>query len=167
MSAGLTRADLSPTQWAHLERCLALAEEALLAGDAPFGSVLVDASGKVLREDRNRVNSVNKTYHPEIELARWAASHLDPETRQQCVMYTSGEHCPMCSAAHGWAELGQIIYIHSTAQLVEWSASFGFAPSRVRQLPINEIAPELKVSGPIPELAIRMHDLHRRAAELK
>ena len=63
----------------HLLRCVALAEEALAAGDAPFGSVLVDENGNVLKEDRNRVNSVDKTYHPEIELARWAAKILTPE----------------------------------------------------------------------------------------
>ncbi len=44
----------------HLLRCVELAEEALAAGDAPFGSVLVDAQGKRLREDRNRVNSRDK-----------------------------------------------------------------------------------------------------------
>ena len=60
----------------HLLRCVALAEEALKAGDAPFGSVLVDENGNVLKEDRNRVNSVDRTYHPEIELARWAAKNL-------------------------------------------------------------------------------------------
>lgn len=163
----LTREDFTSAQWQHLERCVALAEEALLAGDAPFGSVLVNAQGEVLREDRNRVNTVNKTYHPEIELARWAATHLDRDTRQQCVMYTSGEHCPMCSAAHGWAELGAIVYIHSTGQLTEWMQSFGYSASRVNQLPISEVAPKLAVSGPVPELATQMYDLHRRAAGLK
>ncbi|MEH3078981.1 MAG: hypothetical protein PGN11_20360 [Quadrisphaera sp.] len=40
---------------AHLTRCVDLAEEAVDAGDEPFGSLLVSASGEVLFEDRNRV----------------------------------------------------------------------------------------------------------------
>ena len=27
-----------------------------------------------------------------------------------CTVYTSGEHCPMCSAAHAWVGLGRIVY---------------------------------------------------------
>ena len=38
----------------HLQRCVALAKEALIAGDKPFGSVLVSQDGEVLFEDRNR-----------------------------------------------------------------------------------------------------------------
>ena len=145
----------------HLLRCVALAEEALEAGDAPFGSVLVDENGNVLKEDRNRVNSVDKTYHPEIELARWAAKNLTPEQRRNTTMYTSGEHCPMCSAAHGWAELGKVVYIHSTDQLTQWHKEFGLGESRVSQLPIREIAPKVEVEGPVDDLLPRMYELHK------
>ena len=54
----------------HLRRCIALAEAALEAGDEPFGSVLVNADGRVLAEDHNRVASGDRTRHPEFELAR-------------------------------------------------------------------------------------------------
>lgn len=147
---------------AYLRRCVELAEEALDAGDAPFGSVLVDANGDILKEDRNRVNSMDKTYHPEIELARWAAKYLPVEERRQAIMYTSGEHCPMCSAAHGWAELGKVVYVHSTEQLIAWHQEFGVPASRVKQLSINDIVPTLTVEGPVEELLPRMYELHKR-----
>ena len=54
----------------HLRRCVELAAEALDAGDKPFGSVLVDGDGNVLQEDRNRANTVDATYHPEIAVAK-------------------------------------------------------------------------------------------------
>ena len=94
----------------HLQRCIELASEALQAGDAPFGSVLVAGSGEVLKEDRNRINSLEATYHPELALAQWAAANMSEEARRQAVVYTSGEHCAMCSAAHAWAGLGRIVY---------------------------------------------------------
>jgi len=30
---------------------------------------------------------------------------MTPAERLQATVYTSGEHCPMCAAAHGWAGL--------------------------------------------------------------
>ena len=146
----------------HLLRCVALAAEALEAGDAPFGSVLVGADGTVLREARNRCVTGDPTQHPEIELARWAAQNLDAETRRSATMYTSGEHCPMCAAAHGWAGLGPVVFIHSASQLAEWTAEFGNPPGPVRQLGISPIAPNIRVYGPVHALLDEMHALHAR-----
>ena len=113
---------LSDTDLGHLRACVALAREALDAGDEPFGSVLVDATGAVRFTDRNRVKDGDETRHPEFEIARWSAAHLSPEERATATVYTSGEHCPMCSAAHAWMGLGRIVYAVSSAQLSGWLA---------------------------------------------
>ena len=94
----------------HLSRCVDLAESALAAGDEPFGSILVSGNGEVLFEDRNRVAGGDHTQHPEFAIARWAAQNLSPEERARATVYTSGEHCPMCAAAHGWVGLGRIVF---------------------------------------------------------
>lgn len=146
----------------HLRRCVELAAEALAAGDEPFGSVLVAGDGTVLAEDRNRIASGDPTRHPEFALARWAAEHLTPEERAAATVYTSGEHCPMCAAAHGWVGLGRIVYVASAAQLAEWLAEFGVPPSPVRPLPIQEVVPGAVVEGPVPELVEEVRALHRR-----
>ena len=104
----------------HLRRCLELAEAALDAGDEPFGSVLVDGAGQRLAEDRNRVAGGDRTQHPELALARWAAAHLSPEQCAGATVYTSGEHCPMCAAAHAWVGLGTIVYALSIGPLLQW-----------------------------------------------
>ncbi|MBL1075831.1 nucleoside deaminase [Nocardia sp. 2] len=146
----------------YLERCIELASEALDAGDEPFGSVLVAADGTILAEDRNRVAGGDHTRHPEFELARWAAAHLTPEERAKATVYTSGEHCPMCSAAHAWVGLGPIVYAASTEQFTAWLAEFGVAPGPVSPLPIQQVAPNVPVTGPFPELTDRVYALHRR-----
>src|SRR5690625_7476639 len=105
----------------YLKRCVELAKEALDAGDEPFGSVLVSADGKILFEDRNRVAGGDQTRHPEFEIARWAAANLSPEDRKKATVYTSGEHCPMCAAAHAWVGLGRIVYVSSSKQLTKRS----------------------------------------------
>lgn len=153
---------LNDAEMRHLRRCIELATEALEAGDEPFGSVLVAADGRVLAEDRNRVVSGDATRHPEFELARWAAANMTPVARATATVFTSGEHCPMCSAAHGWAGLGRIVYASSSAQLEEWLAELEAPASPVRALSIGEVAPAIQVEGPVPALADEVHELHRR-----
>lgn len=146
----------------HLERCVELATEALEAGDQPFGSVLVSADGIVLAEDRNRIAGGDETRHPEFALARWAAENLAPAERATATVYTSGEHCAMCSAAHAWVGLGPIVYAASTEQYLTWLAALGVPPAPVLPLAINQVAPNIAVSGPFPEVSDRVGALHRR-----
>ena len=158
MTTAVTEADLP-----HLRRCVELAAEAVAAGDHPFGSVLVAADGTVLAEDRNReVTAGDATRHPEFALAQWAAANMAAQERAAATVYTSGEHCPMCAAAHGWAGLGRIVYATSSQQLGGWLADLGVSPAPVLPLAITEVVPGLVVAGPVAELAEQVHDLHRR-----
>jgi tRNA(Arg) A34 adenosine deaminase TadA len=146
----------------HLRRCVELAREALEDGDEPFGSVLVDASGRVRFEDRNRVKDGDQTRHPELAIALWAVGHLTPAERTAATVYTSGEHCPMCSAAHAWVGLGRIVYATSTEQLRDWLGAWGVEPSAVAPLPIQAVAPGVPVDGPAPQLEHEVRELQRR-----
>jgi tRNA(Arg) A34 adenosine deaminase TadA len=158
MTQEVTAADLP-----YLRRCVELATEAVEAGDFPFGSVLVAADGAVLAEDRNReVTAGDPTRHPEFELARWAAANMTPPERAAATVYTSGEHCPMCAAAHGWVGLGRIVYVTSTEQMGAWLAELGVSPAPVRPLAIPDVVPGVEVAGPVPGLAGQVRDLHRR-----
>ncbi len=147
---------------AHLERCIELATEALDAGDEPFGSVLVDGDGRVRFEDTNHVAGGDATQHPEFAIARWAAEHMSPEERAAATVYTSGEHCPMCAAAHALVGLGRIVYASSSAQTAAWRAALGAPVAPVRPLPVTDVAPDVPVEGPVDELAEEVQELHRR-----
>jgi tRNA(Arg) A34 adenosine deaminase TadA len=161
--AGTDPAGPSPDDMPYLRRCVELAAEAVEAGDFPFGSVLVAGSGRILAEDRNRENSAgDATRHPEIELARWAAANMTAEQRATATVFTSGEHCPMCSAAHAWVGLGRIVYVSSSEQLTAWLGELGVSPSPVAPLAVNQVAPGLVVQGPVPGLDEQVHELHRR-----
>jgi tRNA(Arg) A34 adenosine deaminase TadA len=155
---------IAPEDLPHLRRCVELAAEAVDAGDHPFGSVLVAADGRLLAEDRNRENTMgDATRHPEFELARWAAANMTAADRAGATVFTSGEHCPMCAAAHAWVGLGRIVYVSSSEQLTAWLAELGVPPSSpVRPLPIRDVAPGLTVQGPVPELDEQVRELHRR-----
>jgi tRNA(Arg) A34 adenosine deaminase TadA len=158
---------ISDTDRQHLVRCVDLAEAALATNDDPFGSVLVAADGRVLFEDHNHTSTGDETRHPEIDIAKWAAANMTAEERARATVYTSGEHCPMCSAAHAWVGLGRIVYAGSSAQLVQWLGEVGAPPSPVATLPINAVAPGIPVDGPEPSLSARLRDLHQRRAASK
>lgn len=152
---------LSDVDVAHLQEAVLLAEQALAHGDQPFGSILVDAQGQVLARDRNRIAGGDRTQHPEFALARWAAQNLTPAQRRSATVYTSGEHCPMCAAAHGWVGLGRIVYAASSKQLAGWLEEFGVAQGPVFALPIQEVIRDAEVAGPASQFTEQIRQLHR------
>ncbi|MBV8931599.1 MAG: nucleoside deaminase [Kutzneria sp.] len=111
---------MRPDEEALLRRAIELARQARdVYANPPFGSLLADADGKVLVEERNTTLADNDiTAHPELKLARWAARELDPETAATTTMYTSTQPCGMCAGAIERSGLGRIVYALSTEQLV-------------------------------------------------
>lgn len=151
---------ITETDRIHLQRCIELAAIAVEKGDEPFGSVLVTAEGEVVFEDHNHVAGGDHTQHPEFAIARWAAENMSSEERANATVYTSGEHCPMCAAAHGWVGLGRIVYASSSDQLQDWLYGLGVPLSRVRPLPIDAIITDTIVEGPVEDLAEQVRLLH-------
>lgn len=143
----------------HLQRAVDLAAEALATGNEPFGSVLVGGDGTVLAEHYNRESEGDPTLHPEFTLARWAALHLSKQDRAQSTVYTSGEHCAMCSSAHVRCGLGPIVFASSTEQLGIWWEELGVDRPTLAPLTIAQVAPTLPASGPFPEFAEQVHRL--------
>lgn len=74
----------------------------------------------------------------------------------------SGEHCPMCAAAHARVGLGRILYVASSARLTQWPTEWRVPAPPVRILPVHEIAPGVTAEGPAPEPAEEVRELHRR-----
>jgi tRNA(Arg) A34 adenosine deaminase TadA len=153
---------ITDTDLKHLRRAVALAGTALASGNPPFGSVLVGQDGDVLTEDYNQINRGDRTHHPEMAVARWAMTHLGAAERARTTVYTSGEHCAMCAAAHGWIGLGRIVYATSSAQLAGWLAEWHVPRSHVRDLSIQQVLAGIEVDGPAPELVAEVRELQRR-----
>lgn len=147
-----------------LKRAVDLARKAADEGSQPFGSVLVDASGEILFEDHNHAVTGDPTQHPEFAIARWAAANVALEDRASCTVYTSGEHCAMCSAAHAQVGLGRIVYASSGDQLRSWRREWGIeGPAVMAPLPINAVAPNIPVAGPEPSLTDELREIFAKA----
>jgi tRNA(Arg) A34 adenosine deaminase TadA len=151
------------TDLGYLRRCVNLAREALRGGDEPFGSLLVDPEGVVRFEDHNRVSDGDATRHPEFAIARWAVDNMTPDQRARSTVYTSGEHCPMCAAAHAWVGLGRVVFAASSAQLTQWLVEWNAPPPPVAGLSITAVAPGIAADGPAAELEEEMKALYAKA----
>jgi tRNA(Arg) A34 adenosine deaminase TadA len=110
---------LTPADETLLRRAVAIAAHAVTLGDAPYGSLLADAAGKILVEEHNTVRRDNDiSAHPERKLARWAARELSPEAAAETTMYTSCQPCGMCTGGIVRSGLGRVVYALATDQLV-------------------------------------------------
>ncbi len=134
--------------YGFFQRCLQLAEEALKAGDQPFGSLLVNKDNEIIAEARNRVNEMHALAHPEIELAQWALKNLTLQERRQTIMYTSGEHCPMCAGAHSWSQIGGLYYLSSADQLGMWLKELEAEDAPITLVSTEKIVKGVVVKGP-------------------
>ena len=95
-----------------LREAFKAAEAARAGGDHPFGSILADKAGNVLRRQGNGYSSEggDRTAHAEKLLASWVAKNLSLEQLQDCTLYTSAEPCAMCSGAIYWAGIGRVVF---------------------------------------------------------
>jgi tRNA(Arg) A34 adenosine deaminase TadA len=95
-----------------LRQAFAVARRARAGGDHPFGSLLADRDGNVLREQGNGyiAEGHDRTAHAEKLLASWAAKTLSLEELRDCTLYTSAEPCAMCAGAIYWAGIGRVVY---------------------------------------------------------
>lgn len=144
----------------YLKRSVELAREALDTGNSPFGSLLVSEEGEILFEDHNRDADGDQTRHPEYAIAKWAAENLSAAERKSSIVYTSGEHCSMCSSAHALAGLGRIVYASSSAQLKEWQKEFDITErSALKGLSIEEVINDTEIDGPDEELSEQVKQL--------
>lgn len=101
-----------PYDEALLRRAFAVAKRARDGGGHPFGALLADRDGNVLREQLNGYSSEggDRTAHAEKLLATWAGKNLSLEELQHVTMYTSAEPCAMCSGAIYWAGIGRVVF---------------------------------------------------------
>ncbi len=88
----------------------------------PFGCVIVK-DGKIVGRGHNMVLKNNdSTAHGEISAIRDAEQALRTYDLSGCVLYTTGEPCPMCLYAILWANIDKVYY----GCTIEDNASIGF-----------------------------------------
>ena len=87
------------------------AEKGIANGDGgPFGAVVVK-DGVIVGKGHNKVLKNNDaTCHGEMEAIKSASKKLGTFDLSGCVLYTTGEPCPMCLSACLWANIEKVYY---------------------------------------------------------
>ncbi|MBS1655330.1 MAG: nucleoside deaminase [Bacteroidetes bacterium] len=94
-----------------LERTFVIAKNSFEKGNLPFGCLLADASGKILIEAENTVNTdTDSIAHCEINLVHNLKEKYSAAFLSDCTLYASTEPCPMCAGAIFWSGIGHIIF---------------------------------------------------------
>lgn len=103
----------------HLRHAFAVARRARMAGDHPFGAILVGRDGGVLMQQGNGFTAEghDMTAHAERLLATRASKAHRPAFLADCTIYVSAEPCAMCAGAIYWSGIGRVVYGQSEASL--------------------------------------------------
>ena len=91
-------------------QAIELARQARLAGNHPFGALLV-VDGKVTLSAQNTTRTDrDPTAHAETNLVAQAIRLLTPDQIRRSVLYTSCEPCAICVGKMYWAGIRSIAY---------------------------------------------------------
>lgn len=107
-----------------LEETIQMALENVDNGGGPFAAIVVK-NGEIIGQGTNLVHVNNDpSAHAELLAIREACATLSSTDLSDCVLYASGEPCPMCLGAAYWATVGKIYYACSKADALD-GAGFG------------------------------------------
>jgi tRNA(Arg) A34 adenosine deaminase TadA len=105
--------------------------------DVPFGAMIVDRdNGEILAEGWNKSSS-NPTFHGEIDAINQLVLDNPGISRDQLVLYTTAEPCPMCQGAILWTGIEMVVFGTSirSLQKMGWRQIDIFAEEVVRRSP--------------------------------
>jgi guanine deaminase len=120
----------------HLQRAVTLAQANVAQGGRPFGAVLT-YNGEVLVEAVNEIHlTQDPTAHAELLAIRAASRQLGTRL-EGCVIYASGQPCPMCLSAMYLCGVERVVFAASNAM----AEPFGLSTAAIGQqvsLPLDE-----------------------------
>lgn len=146
--------------------CLELAWQALLAGTAPIGAVVTDATGAIISTGRNSVDGAadpplvpgSLLAHAEVNALIWLRDGRERHADYRLV--TSLEPCPMCAGAFRMAQLGALSFLgadpHNGAAWLLTSDRY------VGRRPVEITGPRIDSAGRLAAALVVAYQLRRR-----
>lgn len=93
-----------------MRRAEDLRDEALRAGDQPYGAVVLRGGLIVGAAPSRVVTATDPTAHAEMEAIRDAARRLRTRDLSGCMLVSTSRACRMCEAAAAWAGISRMVY---------------------------------------------------------
>ena len=119
--------ELTNADGRFLERALELAEEAVAAGQHPFGAVVVSGDGEVLGEGHNTVPAdMDPTAHGEVVAIRDAWRRTGSwEALSGGTLYSSCEPCLLCSFVTLQTRIARVVFAAYGSDVPGYRAPLG------------------------------------------
>jgi len=115
----------------YLQVAIGEARRGVEAGHGgPFGAVIVYQDEIVAAAHNEVLLRNDPTAHAEILAIRAAGEKLERFHLDGCILYCTGEPCPMCFSAIHWAHLDRVIYCNTK----EKAASIGFDDAFITEI---------------------------------
>ena len=149
------------TDEAFLRRAIALAREAIAAGQRPVAAVIA-RDGAIVAEAHNTVwRDTDPTAHAEMNALRRAAARLKTVDLSGATIYATLEPCPMCLGALHWARVGRAVFGAGIAD----SVAAGFKELAVPAATLARMggSPVLVEGGLLREECVALLDEWKRA----
>lgn len=136
----------------YMRQALALAAEALEAGEVPVGCVVADETGAVIGRGQNtRERSRSALGHAELAAIDEACRARGDWRLDGCTLFVTLEPCPMCAGAILNARLTRVVYgareehSGSCGSVVDlFSENYGFHPAVYKGILETECAALMK-----------------------
>ena len=139
---------------AMLERSLELARYSLSRGSSPIGCVIVDATGTIISEGRNKSSEPWPKTAQRIGNSGFAHAEMDAfyrvarlENPEDCTVYSSLEPCLMCGGAMGMIRIGRAVWAcddpwGGSGRLIAWNKHPAFVDMNISASPFADLERE-------------------------
>jgi tRNA(Arg) A34 adenosine deaminase TadA len=118
-------------------------------GDYAIGAVIT-LNGEIISASGNRVKADrDATQHAEVAAIRLACRQLNSRHLAGCVLYTTHEPCPMCSAASVWSRLSGVVWGAVIEDMAEYRIKYATQELTWRTIGISA-EQVLSAGDPIP-----------------
>ena len=115
-----------------LTQAVELAKANVEQGGRPFGALIVK-NGEVVSTGVNQILTTgDPTSHAELNALRQAALKLQSTLLKDCVVYASGQPCPMCLAAMRMSGIEKIAYAFSNVDAEPYGLSTASIAEKLR-----------------------------------
>ena len=132
---------------AFAKETVELARQARIAGNHPFGSLLVVDGTVRFRAGNTVATDRDPTAHAETNLVAAAVRELTPDQLRRSVLYASCEPCAMCTGKIYWAGIRSVVFALSSEQLAVFAGGNFLIPCRELFARASE---PVQVTGPLP-----------------
>jgi len=92
-------------------------------GDSPYGAVIAKDNEVIAKAHNTVRKDSDPSAHAEINAIRSLTTKIKNPTLEGCILYTTGEPCPMCATACVWTGISEIVFGASIQELIEVNQS--------------------------------------------